>query len=338
MNNDQASAADRSRPEVRPPIIDVHAGTDDLDKALRVDVLRGLTSEPKSLPPKWFYDEVGSELFDRITRLEEYYQTEAEREILLANAAELVEVTDVETIIELGSGTSDKTAAILDAATARGRLRRFVPFDVSEQFLRDAADRLAVRYPGIQIHGVVGDFDHHLDYLPSGDRQMTMILGGTIGNYGPAERVGLLADLAGRSSAGDHLLIGLDLVKDPNRLELAYDDPHGVTEAFNKNVLAVINRELGADFDLDRFQHIARFDPDEEWIEISLRSTSDQIVTVDALDLQVPFRAGELMRTEISAKFRPEGWEAELDAAGFSSVRWWTDAGGRFAVSVARLR
>lgn len=321
-----------------PTIVDVHAGADDMTKALKDDVGHGLTSVPKELPSKWFYDERGSELFDQITRLEEYYQTEAERTILLGNAAELVDVVGASTIIELGSGTSDKTAAVLDAAVHTGSLRRFVPFDVSEAFLRESVDRLAEKYPTVQIHGVVGDFDHHLDYLPTGDSQLTMILGGTIGNYPPGPRADLLAALAGRSSSGDHILIGLDLVKDTGRLELAYDDPHGVTAAFNKNVLAVINRELGADFDLDRFQHIARFDTTDEWIDIRLRSTADQTVRVDALDLEVDFVAGEQMRTEVSAKFRKEGWETELDAAGFEPVRWWTDPRGDFAVSVARLR
>jgi len=317
-------------------VVDVHLGTDDNEKALRADVLAGLTAEPKELPPKWFYDERGSALFDEITRLEEYYPTEAERRILLDNAAAIIDLTDPETIIELGSGTSDKTGALLDAATASGGLRRFVPFDVSEEFLRDSVDLLADRYPNIVVHGVVGDFDHHLPYLPGGDRQLLLFLGGTVGNYRPKERRELLSSIAERQQPGDHVLIGVDLVKDVGRLERAYDDAKGVTAEFNKNVLAVINGRLGADFDLDQFEHVARFDLEEEWIDISLRSKVDQQVTVADLDLEVSFSAGEIMRTEVSCKFRRQRFEADLIHAGLEPVEWLTDPAGDFAVSISR--
>ncbi|MEM7271624.1 MAG: L-histidine N(alpha)-methyltransferase [Actinomycetota bacterium] len=322
----------------RRTTVDVHLGADDIDKALRADVRSGLRSEPKELPPKWFYDEQGSTLFDEITRLEEYYPTEAEREILVANAAEIVALTEAETIIELGSGTSDKTKAVLDAAMAHGVMRRFVPFDVSEEFLRASVDELADRYPGLAVHGVVGDFDHHLPYLPDGDRQLLMLLGGTIGNYRPAERRVLLSAIVGRHRPGDHVLLGVDLVKDTGRLERAYDDARGVTAAFNKNVLAVINRRLGADFDLARFEHVARFDTENEWIEMLLRSTADQRVLVPALDLEISFAEGELMRTEVSAKFRRDRFDAELEDVGLAPVRWMTDAAGDFAVVVSQVR
>ena len=317
-------------------VVDVHLGSDDIDKALRADVRDGLTAIPKELPPKWFYDERGSELFDEITRLEEYYPTEAERRILLANAPAIIEATRPETIIELGSGTSDKTGAILDAGQADGCLERFVPFDVSEAFLRTSVDTLADRYPGLTVHGVVGDFDHHLPYLPGGDRQLLMLLGGTIGNYRPKARRDLLNAIAQRQQPGDHVLIGADLVKDVGRLERAYDDRAGVTAAFNKNVLSVINRRLGADFSLDCFEHVARFDVDNEWIEMLLRSRIDQVVEVADLELHASFAAGELMRTEVSCKFRRDRFEDDLIHAGLEPVMWLTDPDGDFAVSISR--
>ncbi len=316
--------------------VDVHLGEDDIDKVLRRDVATGLTTEPKELPPKWFYDDRGSALFDEITRLPEYYPTEAEREILVSHAAEIIELTQPTTVVELGSGTSDKTAALLDAGAATGQVKRFVPFDVSEAFLRRSVDVLAERYPTLVVHGVVGDFDHHLPYIPTGDRQLLLLLGGTIGNYRPAERAELLQMIADRQLPGDHVLIGVDLVKDVDRLERAYDDAQGVTADFNKNVLAVINRVLGADFDLTQFDHVARFDGDSEWIEMLLRSRTDQIVRVADLDLEVGFGQGELMRTEVSCKFRRPGFEAELRSVGLDPVRWLTDRAGDFAVSISR--
>ncbi len=319
------------------PVIEVHLGPDDIAEALRRDVAEGLTSVPKELPPKWFYDARGSELFDEITRLPEYYPTEAERQVLRREAATIVELADADTIVELGSGTSDKTRALLDAACAHGRLGRFVPFDVSETTLREAADMLAARYPGLLVHGVVGDFDRHLDRIPAGGRRLVALLGGTIGNYRPEARKSFLAAIAATMSPGDHLLLGTDLVKDPARLVAAYDDAAGVTAEFNRNVLVVIDRELDADFDPDAFAHVARWDPDEEWIEMHLRSLVDQTVHVRALDLEVSFTRGELMRTEVSAKFRRERVAAELAEVGLRLRRWWTDAAGDFGVSLSEL-
>ena len=330
------SAAAPDPAPVGRTIVDVHLGAEDIDRALRRDVAFGLTAEPKELPPKWFYDERGSELFDEITRLEEYYPTEAERQILLAHARSIVDLTGAETIIELGSGTSDKTGVILDAAVERGGLRRFVPFDVSEAFLRTSVGVLAERYPELVVHGVVGDFDHHLAEIPGGDRQLLMLLGGTIGNYRPADRAVLLEAIAGRRQPVDHVLIGVDLVKDVGRLERAYDDARGVTAAFNKNVLCVINRRLGADFDPDQFDHVARFDREAEWIEMLLRSRVEQRVVLPELEIEVGFAAGELMRTEVSCKFRREGFEAELRAVGLDPVAWLLDDAGDFAVSISR--
>lgn len=318
------------------PTIDVHLDPDWMDRSLRADVLAGLTSTPKELPPKWFYDDVGSELFDKITRLSEYYPTEAEREILRERASLIVALSGADTFVELGSGTSDKTRVLLEAFGATGQLRRFVPFDVSEGTLRDAAASIAATWPRLEVHGVVGDFDHHLAEIPSEGRQLTAFLGGTIGNYKSEARARFLAALADRMAPGDTLLLGTDLVKDVDRLELAYDDPAGVTAAFNKNVLAVINRELGADFDLDAFEHVATFDREHEWMDLRLRSLTDQRVHVAELDLVVAFVAGEEMRTEVSAKFRPERIEAELGAAGLHLVESWTDRNGDYALSLAR--
>lgn len=321
-----------------PPTIDVHLGPDDLERALASDIRVGLTASPKELQPKWLYDEVGSELFDQITRLDEYYPTEAEREILLTHAETIIEMAAADTIVELGAGTSDKTTALLDAARLDGRLERFIPFDVSEEFLRSTAESLAERYPGLVVHGVVGDFDRHLDRIPRGGRRLVVLLGGTIGNYPPAPRRQFLERIVAGMAPGDRLLLGTDIVKARERLELAYDDPGGVTAAFITNVLAVLNRELDADFDLDQFEHVARWDPDAEWVDLGLRSRVDQRVRVEALDLDVEFAAGELMRTEVSAKFRMDRFGAELGSVGLEVERWFTDAAQDFAVSLSVKR
>jgi L-histidine N-alpha-methyltransferase len=318
--------------------IEVHLTADDITAALRRDVWEGLSSSPKTLPPKWFYDDVGCELFDKITRLDEYYPTEREREILRLEAPAIAEAAGADTLVELGSGTSDKTRTLLDAMTATGELRRFIPFDVAAGTLEGACSALAAEYPNLRFHGVVGDFDHHLDRIPGGGNRLVAFLGSTIGNFAPAERAAFLRDLAATLEPGEHLLLGTDLVKDVGRLEAAYDDASGVTAAFNRNVLHVVNRELDADFDVDRFEHVAFFDTTNEWIEMRLRSTADQQVRIADLDLDVTFETGEEMRTEISAKFRRAGVEAELDAAGFELERWMTDAAGDFALSLAVRR
>lgn len=315
-------------------VIDVHLDPDWRERALRNDVAAGLTATPKSLPPKWFYDEVGSELFDDITRLEEYYPTERERSILVERAGEIANRVQPDMLIELGSGTSDKTRVLLDALTARG-LDTFVPFDVSEAILRSAALQINDRYPELAVHAVVGDFEHHLPELPSGGRRLLALLGGTIGNFEPVARAAFLSDLAEHLSPGDALLLGTDLVKDIDRLELAYDDPAGVTAAFNRNVLHVINRELDGDFDPEAFDHVARFDTENEWIDLGLRAREPQTVHIGALDLTVAFAAGELLRTEISAKFRPAGIRDELAAAGFELAELWTDPDGDYGLSLS---
>jgi len=315
--------------------VDVHLGADDLRAGLETDALAGLRAVPKDLPPKYFYDDRGSQLFDDITRLPEYYPTRAEAAILSARADEIAASTGADTLVELGSGTSEKTRLLLAALARTGRLRRFVPFDVSEMTLREASVAIAGEHPEIEVHAVVGDFEHHLDLLPGGGRRVIAFLGGTIGNLAPPARAEFLTAVRAGLGPDDTLLLGTDLVKDPERLVAAYDDAAGVTAAFNRNVLHVLNRELGADFDPDAFAHVARWDPEAEWIEMHLRPDTAQTVKVPALDLVVEFEAGEAMRTEISAKFRRDRVAAELAAAGLGLRAWWTDPGGDFALSLS---
>jgi L-histidine N-alpha-methyltransferase len=307
-----------------------------LADALRKDALAGLTASPKWLPPKWFYDATGSALFDKITELPEYYPTRAERAILRSAAEGIAAASGAHTLAELGSGSSDKTRLLLGALRVAGTLRRYVPVDVSEAALAEAGDRLLREYPGLDVYAVVSDFEQRLG-LPDGDGSPRMVafLGSTIGNMVPAQRAGFLARLRGELSEGDTLLLGTDLVKDPAVLVTAYDDPAGVTAAFNKNVLSVLNSELGAGFDPDTFDHVALWDARREWIEMRLRSAGAQTIEVPALGLTVEFADGEELRTEVSAKFRREGIEAELAAAGFALRSWWTDPDGLFGLSLS---
>jgi L-histidine N-alpha-methyltransferase len=315
--------------------VQVHLGPEDRRAALLRDVREGLTRKPKELPPKWFYDRRGSELFAEITRLPEYYLTRRERAILAERARAIADETRAGTLVELGAGTSEKTRFLLDALTAAGSLRRFVAFDVSESTLRESATRIADEYAGIEVTAVVGDFEHHLATIPDGGRRLVAFLGSSIGNFTSAERAEFFSGLRAVLEGGETLLLGVDLVKDPERLVAAYDDREGVTAEFNRNVLFVVNRELGADFRPECFDHVARWDPEREWIELLLRSRLDQRVTVPAAELAVDFRRGEDLRTEISAKFRREGVRAELEAAGFAVRHFWTDPRGDFGLALA---
>ncbi|MBP2337084.1 L-histidine N-alpha-methyltransferase [Saccharothrix coeruleofusca] len=317
------------------PVLDVHLTPEDAARALRLEAREGLTARPKWLSPKWFYDAVGSELFERITRLPEYYPTRAEREILVARAGEIAELTAARALVELGSGSSEKTRLLLDAL--RPSLREFVPLDVSSSALTAAASDIMADYPGLRVHGVVGDFTEHLGLLPGTSPRLVAFLGGTIGNLLPEEREKFLASVRDVLHEGEWLLLGTDLVKDPATLVRAYDDAAGVTARFNRNVLRVLNRELAADFDPDAFSHVALWNAEQEWIEMRLRAERPVRVRVAALDLEVGFERGEELRTEVSAKFRREGVERELAAAGFEPVRWWTDPGARFALTLARV-
>jgi L-histidine N-alpha-methyltransferase len=312
-----------------------HLTAADRAAQLANDARRGLTATPKELPPKWFYDETGGRLFDEITRLPEYYPTRRERAILAAHAAEIAAFSRADTLVELGSGTSEKTRLLLDALGDAGTLRRFVPFDVDEAVLRHAAATLRSAHPALQVSALVGDFDHHLGHLPAAEARLVAFLGSTIGNLRPDERYRFLSRLRATASDGDVLLLGPDLVKDPRRLVAAYDDAAGVTAAFNANVLAVINRELGGDFDPRGFAHVAAWNPDAEWIEMRLRSRHPQTARIADLGLTVSFEADEEMRTEISAKFRRDSVEKELAGAGWHLTHWWTDPDGDFAVSLS---
>ncbi|WP_239307932.1 MULTISPECIES: L-histidine N(alpha)-methyltransferase [unclassified Frankia] len=321
-------------------VVDRHLAASDRAAALAADVRAGLTADPKELPPKWFYDATGSMLFDAITRLPEYYPTRAERAILTGCVQEIAAMSRADTLIELGSGTSAKTRLLLDALRHSGHLRRFVPFDVDETVLSRAAIAVRDEYPGVTIHAVVGDFERHLDLLPGIDRlpganrRLVVFLGGTIGNLAPAQRHDFLTSLRAQLNEGDTLLLGTDLAKNPDRLVAAYDDSAGVTAAFNRNVLSVINHELDADFDPRGFAHVVCWDAANSWIEMRLRSVRDQQIQIGALDLSVSFAENEQMRTEISAKFTRDGLTAEFAAVGLAMVRWWTDPADDFALSL----
>ena len=312
-----------------------HLAEDSAYHALRRDVLEGMLKTPKSLPPKWFYDSVGSDLFDQITRLPEYYPTRAEAEILRARAAQVASATGADTLVELGSGTSEKTRMLLDALQKRGSLRKFVPFDVDAGMLAAAGAVIQREYPNVEIAAVCGDFEEHLAEIPRGGQRLFVFLGSTIGNLTPGPRAQFLASLASVLRPGDSLLLGTDLVKDVSRLVRAYDDAAGVTARFNRNVLAVINRELDADFDVDAFTHVARWNAAEERIEMWLRAEDPQRVRVAALDLIVEFAAGEEMLTEVSCKFHAKAVATELAAAGLRRTQWWTDDAGDFGLALA---
>ncbi|MGV0675497.1 L-histidine N(alpha)-methyltransferase [Mycolicibacterium fortuitum] len=312
-----------------------YLAADSAATALRRDVRDGLTRTPKMLPPKWFYDSVGSDLFDQITRLPEYYPTRTEAQILRRRSPGIVAAAGADTLVELGSGTSEKTRMLLDAMRDSGQLRRFIPFDVDAGVLRAAGDAIGQEYPGIEIDAVCGDFEEHLGKIPAVGRRLVAFLGSTIGNLTPGPRANFLASLAETLQPGDSVLLGTDLVKDAERLVSAYDDSAGVTAAFNRNVLSVVNRELDADFDLDAFAHVAKWNADEERIEMWLRADAPQRVRVAALDLDVAFGAGEEMLTEVSCKFRADGVADELAKAGLQQTHWWTDEAGDFGLSLA---
>jgi L-histidine N-alpha-methyltransferase len=317
-----------------PVTIDHFLTPDDLDKALRQDVTDGLTTDPKTLPPKWFYDETGSELFEEITRLEEYYPTRRERAILAERAPEIASATGATMLLELGAGSGEKTRLLLEALS--GTLRTYVPVDVSGDFLADAAGQIAADHPELAVHAVAADYERHLHLLPTGDRRLVAFLGGTIGNMTPDERISFLGGIRSTMGENDALLLGADLVKDEGRLVRAYDDGRGVTAEFNRNVLRVINRELDADFVPLDYAHVALWNAEEEWIEMRLRSLRDQTVRLEQLGLEVRFAAGEEVRTEISAKFRRARLESELSEAGLVLDRFWTDPDGDFSLSLAR--
>jgi L-histidine N-alpha-methyltransferase len=306
------------------------------EAALVQDVRRGLGSPPLTLPPRWLYDDAGSRLFDQITRLPEYYPTEAEREILLTHADEIAAATTAATLVELGSGTSDKTHALLRAFASAGHLERFVPVDVSEQTLRGAAEQIAATYDGVRVEAIVGDFTLHLAHLPRDDGKLVAFLGGTIGNLYVEERRAFLGALADSCEPGDGLLLGTDLVKPADRLIAAYDDPAGVTERFVRNGLLVLNRELGADFDPGDFTYVPFWDPHLQRMDLRLRAEIPMDVHIPGAGLELHLHSGEEIRMEISTKFTVHGIREELGAVGLEVTDTWTDTRGDFAVTLAR--
>ena len=328
----------RSLAGAEPAIrIESHLAEDE-ERSLANDAREGLTRAFKELPPKHFYDSRGAELFERICELPEYYPTRTEREILGASASEIAAITRASELVELGSGAATKTRVLLDALYRAGTLERYVPVDVTESMVRETASELTEAYSGLEVHGVIADFERHLDRLPSSrGRRLVVFLGGTIGNFAPAARRHFLKGIGRLLSPRDHLLMGVDLVKDPTELTAAYDDAQGVTAEFNRNLLHVLNRELDADFDPEDFDHVALFDAREQWIEMRLRSQRDHTVHLRALEPAVHFREGEDMRTEISAKFTRERIAGDLARSGLELVRWLTDAEQRFALTLSRL-
>ena len=319
------------------PVLEIHLSDSDAAAALRHDVRIGLSADLKWLPPKWFYDARGSELFEQITMLPEYYPTRTERELLRGSAGEIAGQAAADTLVELGSGSAEKTRLLLDALATTGSLRRFVPLDVSESALRGAMTAVAQDYPGLEVHGLVGDFTRHLELLPvaRAGRRLVAFLGGTIGNLLPPERAEFFTALHTVLEPGELLLLGAGLAVDPAVLLPAYDDAAGVTAEFNRNVLRVLNRELGADFEVDAFDHVAVWDAEREWIEMRLRARNAMTVRLPEVQMTVRFAEGEEILTEVSGKFRRAGLAAELAACGFENRAWWTDPDERFALVLA---
>jgi L-histidine N-alpha-methyltransferase len=308
---------------------------DGVPHSIADEVREGLSRPLKELPPKYFYDARGSQLFDQITNLPEYYPTRCERSILNRYAPEIVESTGAQELVELGSGTASKTRALLYAMAGAGTLERYLPFDVDESVVHACAVELLELYPGLSVHGVVGDFERDLERVPDGERRLFAFLGGTIGNFYPAERNAFLARVRELMNEGDHLLIGTDLVKDRHVLEAAYNDSQGVTAEFNRNILRVLNDGLDADFDPAAFEHVAFFDEANSWIEMRLRANGAQQVRIHGADLEIEFEDGEEIRTEISSKFTRDAVARELAGAGLGLDDFFTDDGGLFGVAFA---
>ena len=321
-----------TEPRIR---IDVLVEDEDRRAELYDATFWSLRATPRELPAVWLYDEQGSLLFDEITRLPEYYPTNAEREILTARAAEIAELTHGRTLVELGAGTSEKTLLLLDALSAAGTLERFAPLDVSEEVLRASAEAIAERYPAISVHGIVGDFERDLRAIPPGDCRMIAFLGSTVGNLYPERRAKLFQAIASALAPGDSFLLGVDLVKDPAVIERAYNDSRGVTEQFVRNGLTHANRELKADFVQERFAFDAHWDAEHEWMDIGFRAIEAHTVRVAELEVEFDLAEGERLRVEVSSKFRQDRIEAGLAAAGLQLTGWWTDEATRFALLLA---
>jgi dimethylhistidine N-methyltransferase len=302
------------------------------------DVFEGLTKTPKSLPPRLFYDAAGSALFEEITRLPEYYLTRTERALLQQYSAEIAErVGPNVSVIELGAGTAAKTGTILKALSQRQLRVNYYPVDISSSALQVAVESLNGSYPQVRVHPVATNYISDSAFLDSvSGRKLVLYLGSSIGNFEPEEAAGLLTRMRSHMAVGDSLLLGTDLVKDLSILLPAYDDVQGVTARFNKNILARINRELGGNFDLDLFRHVALWNPERSRIEMHLESTLDQTVKVKLLGLEVPFKKGERIHTENSYKYTVAGVRDFLLRTGFEIESTWTDANNWFATHLTR--
>ena len=323
----------------RTPGIEIRQIVDSglLRERLLSDVREGLGRRPRSLPPKYFYDARGSRLFEEITRLPEYYLTRAERSILERIAPSLIRTVRPSSLVEFGSGSSGKTEILFKAAAAEGGIRGYASIDVSFEAVSGAAERLRRLYPDLQVAGIVDDFQHDIALPFSDSRRLVLFLGSTIGNLRPAEAVAFARSVSGRLAHGDAFLIGFDLVKDREQLVAAYDDSRGVTAAFNRNVLHVLNRELDADFVPDAFRHQAVWNEEASRIEMRLVAERAQTVSIPALDMGLTFTAGESICTELSHKYTRETATRLLEEGGFRVERWETDATPQFAVAIARV-
>jgi L-histidine N-alpha-methyltransferase len=314
--------------------VDVLRDEADGRPALYERTFRSLHAEVKELPAIWLYDQRGSRLYEEITRLPGYYLPRREGEILRNRAASIAKRTEARTLVELGAGPAKNTRLLLDALDTAGTLERFVPLDVSEQILRASAQAIGAAYPRVFVHAIVGDFERDLGALPGDERRLIAFLGSTIGNLYPEQRGMFLTTLGTTLAADDAFLLGIDLVKDAARLEAAYNDNRGVTEAFVRNALTAVNRELEATFDQRRFAYEARWDPEHEWMDIGLRARQAHTVSIQGLEIDVAFEECEPLRVEISSKFRRERFELEAGRAGLRIESWWTDGGGDFAVAL----
>jgi L-histidine N-alpha-methyltransferase len=317
--------------------IEVHLDSSGALASMAREVREGLARTPKRLPSKYFYDERGSNLFERITDLPEYYLTRAEWALLEGFADEIAQQARPRDLIELGPGSAKKTRVLIEAGRKAGTLRRYVPLEVSPEVAAASAQELADDYPGLAVHAVVGDFESHLDELPEADHQLIALLGSTIGNFPAAAAATLLSDVAGRMSRSDWFLLGTDLVKPVEQLEAAYNDSEGITAEFNRNILNVLNHHLDGDFDTGRFEHVAYFNAAASRIESYLKSVDEQTFRLEGLGMNVHFERGEMVRTEVSCKYTEESTRQMLAAAGLELVRWFSDEQQRFALSLSRL-
>ncbi|KPK22185.1 MAG: hypothetical protein AMK69_20325 [Nitrospira bacterium SG8_3] len=315
--------------------IDIPLTREDPD-VVKTQITRGLKANPKTLPSKLFYDERGSTLFEQICELPEYYQTRTEHQLLTRWADEIVALSGAEELVELGSGAATKTRVLLDAMARVDQLRYYVPFDVDESIVRRVSEELVQEYPGLQVHGVVGDFLFHLEHIPEGGKRLVVILGGTIGNLPSLAAKNFLTAVNAEMASGDYFLLGVQLITDRSRLEAAYNDKQGITAKFNKNIIRVLRNNFGTHSDPESFDHVARYNEEDHRIEMWLRSREEQNLDIPNLDLQIHFNKGEEVRTEISTKYDRPLTEALLTSSGFELVKWYSDSDNLIGLALAQ--